>query len=174
MVMVTQTRSMTMMTPRRIMMIFWRHHCLGHDRSHGPHPLPLHVGRCDVRQVLQLRQNHPHIVIAVFIEMGVSNTVMIWIVFSGSQDKTVRFWDLRTRGCVNVVSYQVWILLVTITIPVYLHHFVTITITLMLTTIPTRRLNLGTQGDLQSPPVVSILQVFLHLLFSDNTSLNLK
>ena len=23
---------------------------------------------------------------------------------SGSQDKTVRFWDLRTRGCVNVVS----------------------------------------------------------------------
>ena len=24
---------------------------------------------------------------------------------SGSQDKTVRFWDLRTRGCVNVVSY---------------------------------------------------------------------
>jgi len=25
---------------------------------------------------------------------------------SGSQDKTVRFWDLRTRGCVNVVSYQ--------------------------------------------------------------------
>ena len=27
---------------------------------------------------------------------------------SGSQDKTVRFWDLRTRGCVNVVSYQVW------------------------------------------------------------------
>ena len=57
------------------------------------------------------------------------------------------------------------LLLVTITIPVYLHHFVTITITLMLTTIPTRRLNLGTQGDLQSPRVVSILQVFLHLLF---------
>ena len=27
--------------------------------------------------------------------------------YSGSQDKTVRFWDLRTRGCVNVVSYQV-------------------------------------------------------------------
>ena len=24
---------------------------------------------------------------------------------SGSQDKTVRFWDLRTRGCVNVVSF---------------------------------------------------------------------
>jgi WD40 repeat protein len=23
---------------------------------------------------------------------------------SGSQDKTVRFWDLRTRGCVNVVT----------------------------------------------------------------------
>ena len=22
---------------------------------------------------------------------------------SGSQDKSVRFWDLRTRGCVNVV-----------------------------------------------------------------------
>ena len=107
MVMVTQTRSGTKMTPTRIMMIFWRHHCLGHDRSHGPHPLPLHVGRCDVRQVLQLRQNHPHIVIAVFIEKGVFNTVMIWNVVSGSQDKTVRFWDLRTRGCVNVVSYQV-------------------------------------------------------------------
>lgn len=23
---------------------------------------------------------------------------------SGSQDRTVRFWDLRTRGCVNVVT----------------------------------------------------------------------
>ena len=23
---------------------------------------------------------------------------------SGSQDKSVRFWDLRTRGCVNVVN----------------------------------------------------------------------
>lgn len=23
---------------------------------------------------------------------------------SGSQDKTVRFWDLRTRGCVNMVT----------------------------------------------------------------------
>ena len=25
---------------------------------------------------------------------------------SGSQDKTVRFWDLRTRGCVNMVQYH--------------------------------------------------------------------
>lgn len=23
---------------------------------------------------------------------------------SGAQDRTVRFWDLRTRGCVNVVT----------------------------------------------------------------------
>lgn len=23
---------------------------------------------------------------------------------SGSQDRTVRFWDLRTRGCVNVIT----------------------------------------------------------------------
>lgn len=23
---------------------------------------------------------------------------------SGSQDKTVRFWDLRTGGCVNIIS----------------------------------------------------------------------
>jgi len=27
------------------------------------------------------------------------------IFVSGSQDKTVRFWDLRTRGCVNLVQY---------------------------------------------------------------------
>ena len=78
------------------------------------------------------------------------------------------------RLCQRGQLSGVLLLIVTITIPVYLHHFVTITITLMLTKIPTRRLNLGTQGDLQSPPVVSILQVFLHLLFSDNTSLNLK
>ena len=25
---------------------------------------------------------------------------------SGSQDKTVRFWDMRTRGCVNLVQYS--------------------------------------------------------------------
>lgn len=25
---------------------------------------------------------------------------------SGSQDKTVRFWDLRTRGCVDMVTPQ--------------------------------------------------------------------
>ncbi len=25
---------------------------------------------------------------------------------SGSQDRTVRFWDLRTRGCVNMVQYS--------------------------------------------------------------------
>ena len=25
---------------------------------------------------------------------------------SGSQDRTVRFWDLRTRGCVNQVTPQ--------------------------------------------------------------------
>lgn len=23
---------------------------------------------------------------------------------SGSQDRTIRFWDLRTRGCVNIVT----------------------------------------------------------------------
>ena len=81
-------------------------------------------------------------------------------------------WEPEVVSTWSAIRYK--LLLVTITIPVHIHHFVTTILTLMLTKIPTRRLNLGTQGDLQSPRVVSILQVFLHLLFSDNTSLNLK
>lgn len=45
--------------------------------------------------------------IVIFILTGHILTLYNWggaMFVSGSHDRTIRFWDLRTRGCVNVVT----------------------------------------------------------------------
>jgi WD40 repeat protein len=48
-----------------------------------------------------------HVISTYPLSVGHVLTLYNWggaMFVSGSQDKTVRFWDLRTRGCVNMVT----------------------------------------------------------------------
>jgi WD40 repeat protein len=48
-----------------------------------------------------------HVITTYSLSVGHVLTLYNWggaMFVSGSQDKTVRFWDLRTRGCVNMVT----------------------------------------------------------------------
>lgn len=68
--------------------------------SGGAGDCQVNVTDCITASVVQRKNGHSEHVLSVFSwEQG--NPIFI----SGSQDKTVRFWDTRTKGCVHLVSF---------------------------------------------------------------------
>ncbi|XP_063703220.1 WD repeat-containing protein 47 [Culicoides brevitarsis] len=65
--------------------------------SGGAGDCKIYVTDCSTSTPFQALSGHSGHVLSLFNWGGVTFV-------SGSQDKTVRFWDLRTRGCVNVVT----------------------------------------------------------------------
>ncbi|ETN58270.1 hypothetical protein AND_010133 [Anopheles darlingi] len=65
--------------------------------SGGAGDCKIYVTDCETSTPFQALSGHGGHVLSLYNWGGV-------MFVSGSQDKTVRFWDLRTRGCVNMVT----------------------------------------------------------------------
>lgn len=65
--------------------------------SGGAGDCKIYVTDCATRTPFQALSGHSGHVLTLYSWGGATFV-------SGSQDKTVRFWDLRTRGCVNMVT----------------------------------------------------------------------
>ncbi|KAG1668707.1 WD repeat-containing protein 47 [Nymphon striatum] len=65
--------------------------------SGGAGDCKIYVTDCETATPFQAMSGHSGHILSMYTWGGA-------MFVSGSQDKTVRFWDLRTRGCVNVVS----------------------------------------------------------------------
>ncbi|XP_065213402.1 WD repeat-containing protein 47 isoform X6 [Planococcus citri] len=65
--------------------------------SGGAGDCKIYVTDCATGQPYQALSGHSGHILSLYNWGGV-------IFASGSQDRTVRFWDLRTRGCVNVIT----------------------------------------------------------------------
>ena len=69
--------------------------------SGGAGDCQVYVTDCTTTSVVQVKTGHTEHILSVY-SWGEGSQVFV----SGSQDKTVRFWDTRTRGCVQMVSYE--------------------------------------------------------------------
>ena len=64
----------------------------------------IHVTDCATANIVQSLSGHTgHVLSLCQVAGSGGNPSSVFV--SGSGDKTVRFWDLRARGCVNVVQY---------------------------------------------------------------------
>ncbi|XP_008482103.1 WD repeat-containing protein 47-like, partial [Diaphorina citri] len=65
--------------------------------SGGAGDCKIYVTDCATGQAFQALSGHSGHVLSLYNWGGAT-------VLSGSHDRTVRFWDLRTRGCTNVLT----------------------------------------------------------------------
>jgi len=69
--------------------------------SGGAGDCQVYVTDCQTASVMQVKTGHKEHILSVH-SWGEGSPIFI----SGSQDRTVRFWDTRTSGCVLMVSYE--------------------------------------------------------------------
>ena len=69
--------------------------------SGGAGNCQVYLTDCATASVIQAKTGHTKHILSVF-SWHEGGPVFV----SGSQDKTVRFWDTRTKACVRVVSYE--------------------------------------------------------------------
>jgi len=72
-----------------------------HLVSGGAGDCQVYVTDCTTSSVVQVKTGHSEHILSVF-SWGEGSPIFV----SGSQDKTIRFWDTRTKGCVQMVSYE--------------------------------------------------------------------
>ena len=140
----------------------------GNDGSHGPHPLPLHLGRRHVCQVSFFLFIVVVIIIAFVIIIIVFVILIIKFIITFQweprQNRPILGFEnsrLRQRCQLSglIIANSIFALIIVIIIIIIINSIISSNIIVMFIKTLTRLLSLGTLVDLRLPLVVSTLQV---------------